>query len=277
MATRKKKKTAQSSDGLKKVDFIAPHDVDDRDERPDAMTAQEEYVGPPVRFGSVPVENEPLGWDRRRGFRKLFPQVMLHFQGVQRDQLGHPSFEPKRLLRGNNLHVMRRQPRQSITMSYIAPHASPAGSGSTTPSSAIRTSHDPSRTSPSSPGACVERIGSRKRARMNSVPFSSALSEDSFKGVREAYVAIAFVPFSRGGSRHQGFRVRVFYSRLGTGARPAMASRKEACPPPFFRLAISELVVAYLRSPEVQFTLNQQSLCRPALLAVAFTKRFPHQ
>ncbi|MBM3188679.1 MAG: hypothetical protein FJZ90_08160 [Chloroflexi bacterium] len=45
--------------GPLKGDFIAPPEVQERDEREDALPAQEEFWRPPVRFGSVPVEKEP--------------------------------------------------------------------------------------------------------------------------------------------------------------------------------------------------------------------------
>ncbi len=74
-----------------------------------------------MRFGSVPVESEPLGWDRRRGFRKLFPAVYLPFQVVDRVSFGHPELEPNRLFWGDNLHVMRQLPSESIDLIYIDP------------------------------------------------------------------------------------------------------------------------------------------------------------
>ncbi len=107
--------------GPQKGDFIAPPEIEERDERADALPAQEEFWRPPTRFGSVPVEKEPLGWDRRRGFRKLFPQVMLPFQVVDRVQFGHPALEPNRLFWGDNLHVMRQLPSESIDLIYIDP------------------------------------------------------------------------------------------------------------------------------------------------------------
>jgi hypothetical protein len=57
--------------GPVKGDFIAPPEAPDADERLDALPAQEEFWRPPVRFGSVPVEKEPLGWDRRRAREKI--------------------------------------------------------------------------------------------------------------------------------------------------------------------------------------------------------------
>jgi hypothetical protein len=96
-------------------DFIQPPDLNpDAEERSDALPEQEAFWKPPVRFGSVPVEKEPLGWDRRRGFRKLFPAVYLPFQVVERVSFGHPALEPNRLFWGDNLHVMRQLPSESI-------------------------------------------------------------------------------------------------------------------------------------------------------------------
>jgi len=107
--------------GPSKGDFIPPPVMEDQDERADALPPQEEFWKPPTRFGSVPVEKEPLGWDRRKGFRKLFPQVMLPFQVVERVQFGHPELEPNRLFWGDNLHVMRQLPSESIDLIYIDP------------------------------------------------------------------------------------------------------------------------------------------------------------
>lgn len=107
--------------GPAKGDFIAPPETEDQDERADALPEQEEFWRPPVRFGSVPVEKEPLGWDRRKGFRKLFPPVYLPFQVVERVPFGHSELEPNRLFWGDNLHVMRQLPNESIDLIYIDP------------------------------------------------------------------------------------------------------------------------------------------------------------
>ena len=124
--------------GPAKGDFIAPPDVAECDERPDALPAQEEFWRPPTRFGSIPVEKEPLGWDRRKGFRKLFPRVMLPFQVVERVSFGSSTAVPavedrgrdaratsdawhNRLIWGDNLHVMRQLPGESIDLIYIDP------------------------------------------------------------------------------------------------------------------------------------------------------------
>ena len=122
MANKKTMNTKTNS-GPVTGDFITPSDdLESRGEAPqEALPKQEEFWRPPVRFGSIPVEKEPLGWDRRKGFRKLFPAVMLPTQVVNRVSFGHPELEPNRLFWGDNLHVMRQIPSQSIDLIYIDP------------------------------------------------------------------------------------------------------------------------------------------------------------
>lgn len=112
---------ASTTTGPVRGEFVAPPDVPDVDERADALPDQEEFWRAPVRFGSIPVESTPLGWDRRRGFRKFYPQVMLPTQVVERVSFGHPELEPNRLFWGDNLHVMRQLPSGSIDLIYIDP------------------------------------------------------------------------------------------------------------------------------------------------------------
>lgn len=116
-----KNKDKETSIGPIKGEFVPPPEVVDLDEREDALPPQEDFWRPPVRFGSVPVEKEPLGWDRRRGFRKLFPVVSLPTQVVERVSFGHPELEPNRLFWGDNLHVMRQLPTESIDLICIDP------------------------------------------------------------------------------------------------------------------------------------------------------------
>ncbi|GBC92132.1 DNA adenine methyltransferase YhdJ [bacterium HR15] len=102
----------------RELEFVAPEQTD---EEPEPLPEQEEFWRPPVRFGSIPVEKEPLGWDKRKGFYKLFPRVSLPFQIVERVSFGHPELEPNRLIWGDNLHVMRQLPSESIDLIYIDP------------------------------------------------------------------------------------------------------------------------------------------------------------
>jgi DNA modification methylase len=93
----------------------------DDEERVEALPQQEEFWRPPVRFGTIPVEKEPLGWDKRKGFYKLFPRVSLPFQIVERVSFGHPDLPANRLIWGDNLHMMRQLPSESIDLIYIDP------------------------------------------------------------------------------------------------------------------------------------------------------------
>lgn len=107
--------------GPAKGAFINPPDIQEEDSQTDGLPKQEEFWHPPVRFGSVPVESEPLGWDSRSGYRKLFPRVSLPFQVAERIGFNHPNLEPNRLFWGDNLHVMRQLPSESIDLVYIDP------------------------------------------------------------------------------------------------------------------------------------------------------------
>jgi len=87
----------------------------------EALPQQEEYWRAPARFGSVPVDAYPKGYDRYQGFRKLYPRIDLPIQIVERVPLGAPDLEPNRLIWGDCLHVMRQIPSASIDLIYIDP------------------------------------------------------------------------------------------------------------------------------------------------------------
>ena len=101
--------------------IAANANLDDEDIR-DALPQQEEFYRAPVRFGSIPVEAAPKGWDRQQGFRKHYPLVRLPTQIVERVKLGNDEpHEPNRLIWGDNLHVMRQIPNNSVDLIYIDP------------------------------------------------------------------------------------------------------------------------------------------------------------
>jgi len=110
---------ARDSAGPIKGEFVPPPTI--TEEKVEALPDQEEFWRPPTRFGSIPVEKEPLGWDGRRGFYKNYPQVMLPTQVVDRVSFGNKELEPNRLFWGDNLHVMRQLPSESIDLIYIDP------------------------------------------------------------------------------------------------------------------------------------------------------------
>jgi len=107
---------------------------------------QPEFYKLPVRFGSVPVDEAPLGWEivtRERQtkvtrFQHAYPVIRLPFQEVQRIEFGHSEefskhsekdskvFElfpsgANRLFFGDCLHVLRQLPSKSVDLVYIDP------------------------------------------------------------------------------------------------------------------------------------------------------------
>jgi len=141
----RRKKTATSARRLPKVEteisFIEPPAPDEVE-----IPEQKEHYQLPTRFGAVPVDEAPLGWEvetRRREtkvtkFQHAYPTIRLPFQEVQRVEFGHadrflaqneqdrklrelfPS-GANRLFFGDNLHVMRQLPSNSIDLIYIDP------------------------------------------------------------------------------------------------------------------------------------------------------------
>ena len=88
----------------------------------EALPQQEPQFRAPARFGHVPVAATPLGWDPRNpGFRNHYPIVSLPTQIVERVPLGAPDLDPNCLLWGDNLHVMRQLPSESVDLVYIDP------------------------------------------------------------------------------------------------------------------------------------------------------------
>ncbi len=92
----------------------------DANERTNALPRPETSRQTGGGFG-VTMESDPLGWDLREGFRKRFPFLALPFQVVDRRTFGNPDMEPNRLILGDNLHVMRQLPDESIDLIYIDP------------------------------------------------------------------------------------------------------------------------------------------------------------
>lgn len=85
------------------------------------IAQQPEFYKVPRRFGSIPVDELPLGCDINEQYYKIYPKVLLPFQKAQRITFGHPNLEPNRLFWGDNLHVMRMLPSNSIDLIYIDP------------------------------------------------------------------------------------------------------------------------------------------------------------
>lgn len=82
---------------------------------------QAEFFKTPVRFGNIPVDKLPLGCDEKEQYRKIYPKISLPFQVVERISFGHKDLEPNQLLFGDNLHIMRSLPSNSIDLIYLDP------------------------------------------------------------------------------------------------------------------------------------------------------------
>ena len=123
------------------ISFIQPSE-----ELVNSIPEQKEHFQLPTRFGAVPVDEAPLGWEietRRHEvkvtkFQHAYPTIRLPFQEVQRVEFGHGEQfleenkqDPKcaelfptganRLFFGDNLHIMRQLPSESINLIYIDP------------------------------------------------------------------------------------------------------------------------------------------------------------
>ncbi len=92
-------------------------------DRHEPLPQQEQRFRAPARFGHAPTSITPLGWDPRNPhFRNHYPLVSLPTQIIERVPLGNPEpHEPNRLIWGDNLHIMRQLPTNSIDLIYIDP------------------------------------------------------------------------------------------------------------------------------------------------------------
>ncbi len=86
-----------------------------------SLPKQTEFFKTPTRFGNIPVDELPLGCDPKEQYRKIYPKISLPFQVVERVSFGHSDLEPNQLIFGDNLHVMRALPSNSIDLIYMDP------------------------------------------------------------------------------------------------------------------------------------------------------------
>ncbi len=132
------KRAAQAEAEISFIEPPAPDEVE--------IPEQKQHYQLPARFGAVPVDEAPLGWEvetrpretKVTKFQHAYPTIRLPFQEVQRLDFGHGDEflaqneqAPKlrelfptganRLFFGDNLHVMRQLPSKSIDLIYIDP------------------------------------------------------------------------------------------------------------------------------------------------------------
>ncbi len=85
-----------------------------------SLPEQEAFFKMPKRFGTIPdVSEKPLGWGKG-GYAHLYPHVKLPTQRLDTISFGNHG-EANKLYWGDNLHVMRTLPSESIDLIYIDP------------------------------------------------------------------------------------------------------------------------------------------------------------
>src|SRR5665213_632233 len=104
----------------------------------ESVPRQEAFYKLPARFGALPLDEMPLGYEivtreaetKITKFAHPYPRITLPFQEVQRVEFGSGDKFPatdlfptgaNRLFFGDNLHVMRQLPSNSIDLIYIDP------------------------------------------------------------------------------------------------------------------------------------------------------------
>ena len=85
------------------------------------IAQQPEFYKIPKRFGTVPVDELPLGYVKGKGYSDKFPFIKLPFQKMEEIKFGNRSDFTNRIYWGDNLHVMRMLPSESIDLIYIDP------------------------------------------------------------------------------------------------------------------------------------------------------------
>ncbi len=94
----------------------------DQEESPNIeISEQKEFFKVPKRFGNVPVDELPLGYTKGREYRDKFPRIDLPLQKIEEISFGSPELESNKLFWGDNLHIMRSLPSESIDLIYIDP------------------------------------------------------------------------------------------------------------------------------------------------------------
>jgi DNA modification methylase len=85
-----------------------------------SLPEQEAFFKMPKRFGTIPdVSEKPLGWGKG-GYAHLYPPIKLPTQRLDTISFGNHG-EANKLYWGDNLHVMRTLPSESIDLIYIDP------------------------------------------------------------------------------------------------------------------------------------------------------------
>ena len=82
---------------------------------------QPEFYKIPKRFGTVPVDELPLGYVKGKGYLDKYPHIKLPFQKIEEIKFGENEESGNKIYWGDNLHIMRMLPSESIDLIYIDP------------------------------------------------------------------------------------------------------------------------------------------------------------
>jgi DNA modification methylase len=104
-----------------RIDSFTDDDVIEETTPLTEIPKQRDFYKIPRRFGSIPVDELPLGCDPESQYNKIYPRIPLPFQKADSVTFGNSNLDPNRLFWGDNLHVMRMLPSNSIDLIYIDP------------------------------------------------------------------------------------------------------------------------------------------------------------
>jgi len=112
---------SDDSKSTKLIDYIEETVSDEEEIEAIPLPDQGAFFKMPKRFGTVPdVSETPLGWGKG-GYAHLYPYVKLPMQRLETISFGNNDGKPNKLYWGDNLHVMRTLPSESIDLIYIDP------------------------------------------------------------------------------------------------------------------------------------------------------------
>ena len=115
-----KNKITEDSKSTKLTDHIEETVSDEEEIDVVELPQQEAFFKMPKRFGTIPdVSEKPLGWGKR-GYAHLYPHVKLPTQRLDTLSFGNHG-DANKLYWGDNLHIMRTLPSESIDLIYIDP------------------------------------------------------------------------------------------------------------------------------------------------------------
>ncbi|MEM0135066.1 MAG: hypothetical protein QXU18_07570 [Thermoplasmatales archaeon] len=109
-------------DHLNELDDFDEKTILDESTQPVIEIAQQpEFYKIPKRFGTVPVDELPLGYKKGKGYSDKFPFIKLPFQKMEEVRFSNQDGFHNRIFWGDNLHIMRMLSSESIDLIYIDP------------------------------------------------------------------------------------------------------------------------------------------------------------